>query len=108
MTTANEQGYIWDEALPEIVEAVDFSSVTVEQWDAISDALNEHVSNSRDFMPPTPSGEEIYEMNHKGEVVNLKAEIRRLERELEIHVNSVKQRRGASEVYIEDKRVMYR
>lgn len=108
MTTKNEQGYIWDEALPEIIEEVNWSSVTSEQWDVIGDALNRHVSTSREFMPPTPSGEEIYEVNHRGEVGDLNARIRSLEAELEVHVKSVKARRGADEVYVEGGRVMYR
>lgn len=108
MTTKNEQGYFWDEVLPGFIESVDWSGVSAEQWDEIGDTLNEHVSTSREFMPPTPSGEEIYAVNHRGEVAELKAQIRRLESELAVHENSVKQRRGASEVYVEGKRVMYR
>ncbi|WP_120338114.1 hypothetical protein [Cryobacterium soli] len=108
MSTTNEQGYIWDEVLPEVIEEVDWSGITSEQWDEIGDQLNRHIANSHEYMPPTPSGEEIYAMNHRGEVGELKAQILRLEQELEVHVNSVKARRGAAEVYVEGKRVMYR
>jgi pantothenate kinase type III len=61
----DEQGYFWDEALPEMIEQFDWSGVSPEQWDTISNALNEHVSNSREFMAPVPSSQDIFEMNER-------------------------------------------
>lgn len=78
----NEQGYVWDEALPELIEDVDFSRVTPEQWDAISDALNEHVSASREYMAPVPSGREIAEMEFRPKRDAMQEEIDRLKFEV--------------------------
>ncbi|TIH26026.1 hypothetical protein [Subtercola vilae] len=104
----NELGYFWDEALPEIVEQIDWSAITTDQWAVISNALNEHISNARDFMPPTPTSRDLYEMDEKPKRAALESEIERLRAENEAYRNSVMQRRGTSDVYVENGKVMYR
>jgi hypothetical protein len=87
MTVANEVGYLWDEAIPDIFEDVLpelpklLAGLSSEQWSEISDALNEHVSNARDFMAPTPSAADLREMNDRPIITALRADVARLEAE---------------------------
>lgn len=99
--------YLWDEALPDMFPEIDWSPIV--DWDEVSDALDGHVDASRDFMPPTPSGSEIYAINHGHEVDHLKAEVARLEREVETYRSSVARRRGVplTNVRIDNGLVMY-
>jgi hypothetical protein len=99
--------YLWDEALPEIIEELDWSSITGEQWKAISDALDEHVSNSQDFMPPTPSAAELDDLRASPAIDALRHQVKAAEAEVEAFRNSVKRRRGAQHVWIEDGSVRY-
>lgn len=108
MTTNNEIGYYWDEALPDIIPEVEWSSVSPSRWDIISDHLNENVSNSRDFMAPVPSSRAIQEMNDAPEISRLKSELAKAQDDIAVFVNSVKRRLGASEVYIQYGEVRYR
>lgn len=99
--------YMWDEVLPEVVDEIDWSSVTSEQWRAISDALDEHVSNSHDFMPPTPSTRDMQELNDLPKIQSLQRQLRAAEEEIDAYRNSVKRRRHAEHVWIENGSVRY-
>ena len=86
--------YYWDEALPELVPELDWSSITPEQWEKISEALDEHVSTASEFDAPTPSSRDIAEMNYRPEREAMRDEIARLEEQVLAYRKSVADRRG--------------
>lgn len=99
--------YFWDEALPEVISEVDWSVVT--DWGAVSAALDEHVSTAHEFLPPTPSGESIYALNHERETEGLRAEAVRLTAEVDAYRASVARRHNVplDDVYLDHGEVIY-
>lgn len=67
--------HIWDETLPDIFPQLDWTTVTDEQWKAASSDIDEHISLSREFSAPTPSGEEMFAINHRHEVTGLNRDV---------------------------------
>jgi hypothetical protein len=98
MTTSTEQGYYWSEALPDLIEEVDWSGVTSEQWEAISGGLNEHVSNARDFSAPTPSVSDLQESRDRPVIAALEAEVARLTAQIDIFEKDIKRHFGGDQV----------
>lgn len=95
----HEDGYLWDEALPEILDDILpganlLDGLTSGQWDELSEALNQHVSNARDFMAPTPSSRDLEEMHDRPVIAGLKQQVADLERRLDIYHDDIKRRHG--------------
>ena len=82
--------------------------LTPEQWDEVGDSIASWVENEYLSSIPTPSADDLREREDSEEVARLKQEIVRLDRDIETFRNSVKQRRNADQVWIENGSVMYR
>jgi hypothetical protein len=112
MSGPNEIGYTWDEAIPDAIEehapeaAKALVALTAEQWADISDTLNEHVSNARDFMAPTPSPADLREMNDSPTITRLRDEVARLERERREIDADILRVKGGDYVTVEQGRVV--
>ena len=102
-------GYYWDEALPMIVGEIDWSGITSDQWAAIGGALDDHVSTAQEFLPPVPSSRDIQAMNDSPVIAALKAEVDRLQSEVDTYRSSVATRRGVPlhDVQLENGSVVY-
>lgn len=102
--------YLWQEVLPELIEELDWSGITEDQWSAISEALDSHVSITHEHGSyGHPTTQDMQEMAVRDAVEPLKHELAMAEEMLSIHNNSVKTRRGATAVWVDvpNKSVMY-
>ena len=99
-------GYYWDEALPEIIEDIDWSVISREQWEEIGKALDEHVNTSRDFMPPVPSSWDLFEMNERHRRDAEAERIASLERQLRAYNDDIIRVKGGAYTSIDNGRVV--
>lgn len=101
----------WRDALGEAFEAIDrfdiIKALTNEQIDDLAACLRSCEENkSQGFYTP-PASDRIHAIEQEA-TAPLLARIKTLEAENRVYVDSVKRRRGASEVFIENGEVVYR
>lgn len=87
--------YYWDEVLPEILgEALNVDHESFE-WVDVEKALDDHVMHALEFQSyGHPSSSELAEERESKKIQTLKAEITRLERQLQIYEADVRRVHG--------------
>ena len=99
-------GYYWDEALPDLIEEIDWSVISREQWEKIGKALDQHVDTAREFMPPVPSGRDLFEMNERPRREADAERIASLERQLRAYNDDIIRVKGGAYTSIDNGRVV--
>lgn len=79
-----EQGYYWRESLDAAFDAInhELPDLTSQEWDEVSEALDESVALASDFSAPVPSQRELDEMNFRPEREAYQQRIAELERQV--------------------------